>query len=315
MLMMKKSIVLCAVVVSGFQAGLGTLKLTPAAFETAVKGYVEREVAESDGAAALPFLPMAARPGLLALDDAGRAALVRELALAGKALVMSPAFEAAYREKIRQQYNAVDHGLKVVDIRDAMKAKSDDEAVQKMQTMVRDQLRQSVLGQVKESKNFNGDTLEMLAETVPGMFDVVEPANAAEKAMRSRGLALLKEAQKLAKTDLAAAKEKFRQGSLLGVFIDPANESGAAADSAKTEQQRNYNQRAFRPRLKAKLLDFVQQAKTVDFKAATTARGTKKVFVNAAYEQKSPLWKALYRLGPGGTGAAVAVAQAWAAEL
>jgi hypothetical protein len=61
-----------------------------------------------------------------------------------------------------------------------------------------------------------------------------------------------------------------------------ANESQAAAgveEGKKQDQQRNYNRLALKPM------------------------------------RKSEFWKMLYRLGPGGTNAAIGVAQTWIAEL
>jgi hypothetical protein len=93
--------------------------------------------------------------------------------------------------------------------------------------------------------------------------------------------------------------------------------AGAAlqADKKKQEQQVNYNKYSLKPVMKARLTEFVALARTVDFTAQTQPKDGRQVFVRPAHERQTAMWKFLYRLGPGGTKEAMAIAQAWAAEL
>lgn len=302
-----------------FQDSLATLKLTRQSFETNVSEYVSRELSDADSYLALPFMPSASKAVFLPMADATRAAIVKELGLAAKAVIMSPAFDAAYKARLKSQHNAIDHGLKVTDtaagFEAAAKSGNTNDMMAKMQSMMRDQMKQMVLGLQKEVDSFDASTLKTMAESTKSQMDSIPPTNPAEKAQHAKATTLLNDAMKLSASNLPLAKDKYREGSLNAVYLDAGNPSSAQADQAKKEQQLNYDKRALRPNLKRQLLAFAAEAKTVDFKAATQPRGNKTVFVNAAYERKSPLWKLLFRLGPSSTAAAMALAQSWAAEL
>lgn len=49
--------------------------------------------------------------------------------------------------------------------------------------------------------------------------------------------------------------------------------------------------------VKTRLQEYLAVAATVDFAATTTGSGKKRIFTNAAYENKSLKWKAIYRAG------------------
>ena len=302
-----------------FQDSLATLKLTRDKFDSNISYYATQEFATLRPGIALPTIGSTARPIFLAMSDAGRAAVVKELGLAAKSFLMSPAFETAYNASLKSQHNAVDHGLKVTDssaeLEESAKSGNLQGLEAKAQAMMRDQYRQVALDQVKQVSSLDASTLQMMASSMKDIMESIPPANAAEKAQHAQARTLLAEAVKLAPSNIAAAREKYKAGSLLAVYLDGNNSGGAQVDQAKKDQQLNYKRRAFRPNLKLKLLAFAAEAKTVDFKAVTQARGPLTVFVNPAYEKKSPLWKLLYRLGPTGTSSATGIAQSWAAEL
>ena len=302
-----------------FEDSLASLKLTREKFDSNISYYATRELAETEGGIALPTIGSTARPIFLAMNDPARAAVVKELGLAAKAFLMAPAFETAYNASLKSQHNAVNHGIKVsdsnADLAAAAKSGNAKAIEDSAQAMMRDQYRQMVLGQAKDVPNYSADMLSAMAGSLKDIMESIPPTNAAEKAQHAQARTLLAEAIKLSPSNLAAAREKFKAGSLLAVYVEANNGGGAQVDQSKKEQQLNYNKRAFKPNLKRKLLEFVATAKTVDHKATTQAKGSNTVFVNPAYEKKTPLWKLLYRLGPGGTSTAAAMAQAWAAEL
>jgi hypothetical protein len=73
----------------------------------------------------VPYFGAATRAALIMLDDAGRVALIEKTAPTIKTLVQSDTFAKAHADYIRQQYNAVDHGLKGVMGMDALMKKQD----------------------------------------------------------------------------------------------------------------------------------------------------------------------------------------------
>lgn len=65
--------------------------------------------------------------------------------------------------------------------------------------------------------------------------------------------------------------------------------------------------------VKARLQEYLALAATVDFSAATTGSGKKRVFANAVHEKKSLKWKAIYRAGKEVNDIVTAFAKQWLA--
>lgn len=311
-------VLVCAAGAWAWQDSLAQLKLNRETFERLITGYVN-ESANLDHLAMPPY-GGAVKDALLAMSDSGRATVARELGLAAKAFVMSPAFQASYEAYIKNAYNAVNHGITVTSQASAMDAalkKGDAAAMGKAsQNMMRDSYRQGVIQRLPSLANYDKATIEMMADTDAGMVDISNPTTAAEKAAVAKSKVMLGEAKKLAATDIAKARETYKAALMTAAGLKDEAEAKSSADEAKRqEQQQRYNDMLLKPRLKKRLLEFVAVVKTVDFNAATTLKNNKKVFVSAANERRSELWKLLYRLGPGGANAAAQVAQQWAAEL
>lgn len=66
--------------------------------------------------------------------------------------------------------------------------------------------------------------------------------------------------------------------------------------------------------IKARLNEYLQLLPTVDFNAQVKTVGSKKKFVNPAYEQKSLRWKAIYRAGKDVNDVAAKFAKEWLQE-
>lgn len=313
------SLLSVAVLCLAFQDSLANLKLTRPGFESAVSTYISLELPDPGTRTGTPSVPAAARQSLMAMGEPARAAVVKELGLAAKAFVMTPAFTAAYEAKLKAEHNAVNHGIAVEDTMASLEAAGKTgnmEGVEaKMQAMIRDQMKQMVLQMSPQVDQYDGATVKEMSDSFKDQFDNIPPLTAREKAQRAQALKLLAEAKGMSASNVAGARAKLKEGMMLGVYVEAGGGASAQTDLTKKEQQLNYNRRALKPTLKRKLLGFVAEAKTVDFKAITVAKGQNKVFSNPAYEQKSSMWKLMYRLGPAGSAAAVAVAQAWAAEL
>jgi hypothetical protein len=311
-------VLVCAAGAWAWQDSLAQLKLNRETFERLITGYVN-ESANRDHLTMPPY-GGAVKDALLAMSDGGRAAIVKELGLAAKTFVMSPAFQASYETYIKNAYNAVNHGItitsKSADIEAAMK-KGDYAAVEKAgQNMMRDSYRQGVIQRLPSLANYDKSTIEMMADTDAGMVDISDPKTAAEKAAVAKAKVMLGEAKKLAATDIAKARETYKAALMTAAGLkDEADAKSSAEEAKKKEEQQRYNDMLLKPRMKKRLLEFAAVVKTVDFNAATTMKNNKKVFVSPANERRSELWKMLYRLGPGGANAAAQVAQQWAAEL
>jgi hypothetical protein len=311
---------LVASVLCGYawQNAFSSVPMQPEQFHSAIESYVLRAVGQSRPLEP-PNAGSAVTAAVYAMSDSARATLVRELGLAAKNFVMSPEFAASYDAYLANR-NAINHGITVTDasadMEKALSSGNMDAMEDATAKMMRESVRRSASEQLGNVKNLTPEVLPYIVDAFEGMMGMAPPRNAAEKAEVAKAQAALKQARQLAATDIEAARAAFR--SALMVFAGVQNDEQLATaknDDKKIEEQRNYNRLALKPNLKKKLTEFVNLAKTVDFNAATQMKGDKKVFVNRAYEGRDELWKMLYRLGPGGTKAAIAVAQAWAAEL
>lgn len=302
------------------QSGWSTLGISEEAFRKTVRDYVLDSVRYLDSGLLTPGSSRAMTAAGYALSDSQRAALVTELGTAAKRIIMSPEFAKTYEDYIAKTQNAVNHGIQVTDkVADMKKAiESGDTGAMEDATanMMRDSMTQALMSQLEAAKEQTADTLPYSVDAAKTILEMIPPRNAAEKASQAKAKANLEEAAKMAKTDIAKARELFRGALMLGAGISDASEATSAkADRERQDQQQNYNRLLLRPALKKKLQEFIATARTVDFNAATQEKGGKKVFVNPSHERRDELWKMLYRLGPGGTKAAIAVAQGWIAEL
>lgn len=310
-----------AVAALAWQDSFATVKLTREAFEKQVRSYVQGLAGNAGGDPQLPWAGRSVTSAFLALNDSGRAAVVKELGGVAKMLVMSPAFATGYDEYLKTSHNAVNHGVKpVADAAAAMNAAATSGNVQAMEAatnnMMRDTFRKMVQQKIPQIGTFNAQTIGYMVDADLSMIDMAPPSNAAEKANVAKAKAMLADVKKTAPADINKARETYKSALLLAAGMkDESAVAAANTDDKKQEQQRNYDRLKLKPVLKQKLQRFVAIGKTVNFKAATQPKGNKVVFVNPADERQSPLWKLLFRAGPGATNAAVAIAQGWAAEL
>lgn len=310
-------VLLCAAGAWAWQDAFTRLGLGRETFEKIVSRYVI-EIVSHNRPLEMPPAGGLKKP-LMALDDSSRAAVVRECGLAAKAFVMSAAFQASYDAYIRN-LGAVNHGITVTDrsaeVNAALK-KGDLEAARKVQeNVMRENFRQGVIQRLPSLANYDSNTISTMAGIDAGLMEMSNPTTAAEKAAVAKAKQMLQEAVKLASGDIGKARELYRAALMTGAGLkDEAQAKNSAEEEKRNEEQRRYNELRLRPRVKNHLLDFVAVAKSVDFQAATVTKGGRQVFVNRAYERQSELWKMLFRLGPGGTKAAIQVAEQWASEL
>lgn len=303
-----------------WQNSLASLQLTRETFERSITGYIQNNAGQAGAPIYTPGIGRAATQALMAMNDSARAAVVKELGLAAKAFVMSPAFTASYETYLKSSRNAVNHGIVIQDTQKEMEAaaKSGNFAAMEASTnkLMRDAYQKSVRDRLPSIAKMEKQMIDIMADTDASMMDTSMPSTAAEKANVAKAKAMLATAKKQAATDISAARATYKSALMLAAGM--ASESDAAAGveaDKKREQQMNYNRLALKPALKSQLQGFLATAKSVNFSAQTEMKNGKKVFTSPAFERKDGFWKMLYRLGPGGVNAAIAVAQSWAAEL
>jgi hypothetical protein len=250
-----------------------------------------------------------------ALSEPLQAALMKELALAAKTILMSPAFQSAHAAYIAKEYQAVDHGLKV---------KTLDQAAQQA-TSKAGQDEYALKVKREMSQIYVQVAMDSTIENVKMMFDAslkewTEKANDVKRSDRAKYAKLLTKAG--AVKDLSASNpDKFRRGyAVLRSAEDDGLDTeeslfGAQASTQQDNEQLMWDQHNLRGALKRVLAQAVAEGPTVDFAAQTVQKNGVRVFVNPAYEKKSLTWKAMFRAGKGPAAAGLEVARAWLKEL
>ena len=259
----------------------------------------------------LPSIPGAAVAAAYALSASAQAALVETVGVALKALVTSSAFVAEHNEYIKNEYQAVDHGLKgVVGIEEALK-KNDLTALEAIQQreMVANLVDQTQSWPAEMRKSYFSSELENWKKYA------ADP--------KRRDQAKFKKMVALAQPleTMAAGDEKWARSLAVIMSIDidgPDTEAAVLAMHQRAKQEREqlaFDQHQLKGELKQQLTTFVAIAGKVNFSAPTVKKGGKTVFVNATDERQGALWKACFRAGEGPTTAAVKLARVWLTEL
>lgn len=259
----------------------------------------------------LPYGTSMARKALKGMSEDERAQAVREIAAMAKAVVLSPAFQKAHDDYIKQHYNAVNHGLKVQSQEEKMKT-----ATQNPGAMMADMQRQVGVQIAKSYSQMEVSSLKMVFDQDFQNWKQNASESGSDQAKYRK---LLARATQLKALQISNPEE-FRKGYALLKSVEmggPDNwaeiESGGNR-AAQEEQQKNFEQYALRPVLKKKLGEFVKLARSVDYAAQTEPAGRRK-FVKPEYERQSSNWKLLYRFGKAPSMAAVQVAEQLLKEL
>ncbi len=294
-----------------WQGGMAALGIT----QSGLQSQIERATRQYGDGLTLPNIGSKQLAAAKALSEPEQVALMRELAAAAKAIMMSPAFQAAHDAYIAKEHKAVNHGLKVKSMEQmAQQISSKGGAAEFQLKMKRDMA--AVYVQL---------AMETKIEDLKQMFDYsvkdwTKEANKPKSSDRAKYAKLVKQAEAI--QDLSVSNpDKFRRGYAVlrsaeadGLDTEEAL-FGAQASSQKDSEQLAWDEHNLRGILKRKLSQVVAEAPTVDFAAQTVQKGSSRVFVNPAYEKKSQSWKAMYRAGKGPTAAGLEVARAWLKEL
>ena len=259
----------------------------------------------------LPSIPRAAVAAAYALTVSAQAALVETVGVALKALVTSSAFVAEHNEYIKNEYQAVDHGLKgVVGLEEALK-KNDLKAIEAIQQ------REVVAMGVDQVQLLPAQfRKEEFTQELVGWKTNAANAKRSDQAKFKKMVAIAQPLEALPADD-----EKLLRGYAVIKSIDndgPDTETAVFAIHQRVKQEREqfaFDQHQLKGELKQQLTTFVAIAGKVNFSAPTVKKGGKTVFVNATDERQGALWKACFRAGEGPTTAAVKLARVWLTEL
>ncbi len=157
------------------------------------------------------------------------------------------------------------------------------------------------------------------AETFVGMESMLSSIPAEQRAdfkkqieEGKRNAAFFKKIKPLLKTNMEEFKKQYA-GYLANDEIRQSEET--LARNAKSNADEFEKLKDPKKVLVARLTDFLNQSKGVDFAAQTKEVNGRKKFVNGAYEGKNDVWKFCYRMGATPTHTARAFAQQWLTEL
>lgn len=295
--------------VLAWQGHLGVLGIT----ESALRAEAEKAVRYYSQNDSIPWFGAKTRDAAKAMSEQDRAAAVKEILAAVKAIVMSKPFMDAHAEYVKKEHKGVDHGIKVLSPEEKHKAMmAGGEAAMDELT------RQTAVQMAQMVKQMPDMALKpMFEEDMKSWERESKSGSAKSRAKGQRLYAGAKAIEGLIATDL----EKFKNGYMVLKSIDmggPDNLAaiqGGANQQQMEEEQSNWNKYSLKAVLKGRLSRIVKEASTVDFAAQTVQQGRTVKFVNPAYERKSPTWKAMYRAGKAPTAALAEFANAWLKEL
>ncbi len=260
----------------------------------------------------LPYIARKTITAAKGLDEPARVAFVEKVGAAFKELVMSESFMKAHADYIRQQHQAVDHGLKgLVSPEDLMKKGNYPAAQVALQ-------RDSSAALVESVEGMDAAQIQrQLPDDIKGWARRANDPSRKDRAKYQKWVKDAEALQALGESDIV----KLRRGFAVLKSADndgPATEESLYAAAARSKQEKEqlafdkYNLKAV---LKLQLSTFVAVVPTVDFAAATAPKNGTTVFVSPAFEKKGVVWKACYRAGKGASMAALAIAQGWLKEL
>ncbi len=260
----------------------------------------------------LPYIRQAAVAAARALDEPARLAFVEKVGGAFKTLVMSDTYAKAHADSIKQQYNAVDHGITgLVSMEELLKRKN-FAAIEARNN------GGSAAAIVDNMERENAKTLQLLISQ--NLESWTRNAENVKRKDRAKFQKMVRDAQALQALG-ASDLQTLRRGVAVLYSMDqggPDTEQAlyALRDRSRAEsEQLAWDQYNLKSVLRTQLTAFLALAPTVDFAAATKEADGMVRFVNPAHEKKGQVWKACFRAGKPVTMRAMEVAQAWLKEL
>lgn len=250
----------------------------------------------------VPYLNNTVKSACRAISPENQAAAVQKIGKLVKLYYVSDEFKKRYGDWLVRSFPQVEVGVS-----------------EKRQAEIRAR-------RIKETANLNAKDIEPIVDiqiqsaeafvAMEGMLSSLPPEQRADfKKQIEAGkynAAFYKKIKPLLKSNIEDFKKQYA-------------EHLAQEDIAQTEQQLSHNNKNNKAEyekwkspekvLSARLTEFLEKSKGVDFSAQTKEVNNQKKFVNNAYEAKNDVWKFCYRAGPAPTNAARAFAQQWLAEL
>jgi hypothetical protein len=291
----KSSLIACLSLgcVMAYQSAADQVKLTPAKLQSMIQNMMG-----SSGNLQVPGVPRESVSAYQALPDGVKVEVVKAAIAMAKAVVQSPEFQEAEAKRVRSQFNAVNHKMVLPAVANSKRQMWASAAGDAYRTQYVDSMKQGLEGDLRglEYQIKSGDK-PMAGE--PAFAKVAEE---------------IKKLLALPNKDLAGFQKAYAAFLVMrkGGPSDPAE----VEKLLQEEQQRNWNEYAFEPRLKKGLKEFIAVAAKVNFAATTKADAKgRMVFVDPVMQRSSGVSKFLYRMGKAPTAAAVEAAKAMLVEM
>ena len=167
-----------------------------------------------------------------------------------------------------------------------------------------------------EATKIYAETLDPQLESAESMLKLMKESPDTKlgksKEELQKEVADIKALKELYGKDVEAFKIKFAEYMVDKQLAMQMNRSAAT----EAEKQKRINElKDYNGIIVTQLKQFLDLSATVDFTAQTVQKGNKLVFVNPAYEAKSPAWKLCFRSGKEAVMGARKFAQQWLNEL
>jgi len=167
-----------------------------------------------------------------------------------------------------------------------------------------------------EATKIYAETLDPQLESAESMLKLMKESPDTKlgksKEELQKEVADIKALKELYGKDVEAFKIKFAEYMVDKQLAMQMNRSAAT----EAEKQKRINElKDYNGIIVTQLKQFLDLSATVDFTAQTVQKGNKLVFVNPAYEAKSPAWKLCFRSGKEAVTGARKFAQQWLNEL
>ena len=167
-----------------------------------------------------------------------------------------------------------------------------------------------------EATKIYAETLDPQLDAAQGMLKLLEESPGTKlgksKEELQKEVADIKALKELYGKDVEAFKVRFAEYMVDKQLAMQMNRSAAT----EAEKQKRINElKDYKSIIMTQLKQFLDLSATVDFTAQTVQKGNKLVFVNPAYEAKSPAWKLCFRCGKEAVEGARKFAQQWLNEM
>ena len=225
---------------------------------------------------------------------------------------MSDAFAKAHADAIKQQHEAVDHGITGLLSTEELVKRKDFAAIEARND------GGSAAAIVDNMEGQNAKTLQLLISQ--NLESWTRNAENVKRKDRAKYQKMVRDAQALQALG-ASDLQKLRRGVAVLYSMDqggPDTEQAlyALRDRSRAEsEQLAWDRSNLKTVLKQQLTAFVALVPTVDYAAATKEADGRVRFVNPAHEKKGQVWKACFRAGKAVSMSAMEMAQAWLKEL